>query len=183
MAERGTTVLSKIVLKSLGSPAAALSDENINQAKLGVIMGRATGIKTSKAADQMTIFKGLAGSFEAIPADEKRDITRSGVCFLGNAFDGDMIAAFEAEDAEGNSTAPDAINFAFEIWVQRAKNAAGYSWALKPLIKEAVAESDPLAEIRKQIAGAVTSAPAAPQLEAPAPTTPEATPAPVAAKK
>jgi len=178
MAERGTTVLSKIVLKSLGAPAAVLADENVNQAKLGTIFGKATSIKISKAPDQMTIFKGLSGTFEAIPADEKRDIVRSGVLFLGEAFDGDMIAALEAEDEEGNSTAPDAINFAFEIWVQRAKNAAGYSWALKPLMKQA--ESDPLAEIRKLVSGSVTQAPQAPQLEAP---TPEATPAPVAAKK
>lgn len=155
-ASREIEIKSKIVFKDLGEPAAVkMLKDGENTLLLGTIMGIARDIKISKAADGMTEFKGLKGEFEAIPADPERAVVRSGVTFLGDAFQSDIVALLEAEDG------PDNVAFGFEVYSVRAKNPAGYSWALKPLLKASAA--DPLAALRAEIASA--KAPA--QIEAP----------------
>ncbi len=139
----GTVIKSKIVFKDLGIPA-LVKDHDKNELLLGTIIGRADGIKESKAADQMTVFKGLKGTFEAVPADPAKDTIRSGVIFLGDAFQADILSLLETEGG------PDSVDFAFEIYAVKATNAAGYSWAMKPLLK--ASEADPLANIRALMA-------------------------------
>lgn len=143
-ATRSVEIKSKIVFKDLGEPAAVkLLKDGENKLLLGTIMGIARDIKISKAADGMTEFKGLKGEFEAVPADAERPTVKSGVTFLGDAFQADIVAMLEAEDG------PESVAFAFEVYAVKAKNPAGYSWALAPLLKAEA--SDPLAALRAEV--------------------------------
>lgn len=153
---RNVVVKSKIVAKDCGEPKKIVNlPETEKQMLLGTIIGTADGIKISKAADGMTEHKGLRGMFEATPADPEKDIVRSGVAFIGEAFQADIVKMLEDENG------PESVSFAFEVYVVRATNAAGYSWAYRPLLK--AEEADPLAALRSKIA----SQNAAPLLEAP----------------
>ena len=153
----GTVVKSKIVLKDAGAPAKVADVKDSDNLLLGTIIGSADGIKIAKGADQMTEFKGLKGTFECIPVDPERNTVRSGVLFLGEAFQADIVGLLEGENP------PSRVDFGFEVYSVKAKNPAGYSWALKPLIK-AEAATDPLELIKKQIAA---QNPAAAQIAAP----------------
>lgn len=150
----GTVVKSKLVFKDIGNPA-RVKDHNEETLMLGTIMGQADGIKIAKGADGMTEFKGLKGTFEGIPTDPERDTVRSGVAFLGDAFQSDIIALLESEDR------PELVAFAFEVYAVKAKNPAGYSWALKPLLTAKA--TDPLAELKAAIAAESKPAIAAPE--------------------
>lgn len=153
---RNTVVKSKVVAKDAGNPKKIVNlPENENQMLLGTVIGIADGIKISKAADGMTEHKGLKGQFEVTPADPAADIVRSGVAFLGESFQADIVKLLEDENG------PDSVSFGFEIYVVRATNAAGYSWAYRPLM--AASEADPLAALRNQIIK-----PAVAQIAAPA---------------
>lgn len=137
----GTVVKSKVVLKDLGEPAAVkLLPEGQDKFMLGTIVGIADRIKLAKLPDGVTTTEGLKGTFEAVPADPAKDTVRSGVCFLGEAFQADILALLKQEDG------PDSVSFAYEVWVVKAKNPAGYQWALAPLMK--AEEADPLAAMR-----------------------------------
>jgi hypothetical protein len=139
-----TQIKPKLVFKDLGEPAAVkLLPEGQTRLLLGTIVGIADGIKIAKGADGISEFKGLKGTFEGVPADTSKPITKSGVAFLGDAFQADIVALLEDEKG------PDSVSFAYEVWVIRATNAAGYSWALVP--KMQAAPNDPLAEMRKLV--------------------------------
>lgn len=150
------TIKSKLVFKDLGEPAAVkLLPEGQTKILLGTIVGIADGIKVSKGADGITEFRGLKGTFEGVPADPKRDTVKSGVAFLGDAFQADIIALLDEKDG------PESVSFAYEVWVVKAPNAAGYSWALAP--KMPAAANDPLSEMRKLVTQAPAPAIAAPE--------------------
>lgn len=152
---RAIVVKSKVVAKDAGNPKKIVNlPEGENQMLLGTVIGIADGIKISKAADGMTEHKGLKGQFEVTPADATLDVVRSGVAFLGESFQADIVKLLEAEDG------PDSVSFGFEIYVVKATNAAGYSWAYRPLM--AASEADPLAALRNQLIK-----PSAPALAAP----------------
>jgi len=148
-----TTVKSKVVFKDLGDPAKVKDVKDAEQLLLGTIIGSATGIKLSKGADGITEFKGLKGTFEATPSDPERDIIRSGVAFLGDAFQADIVALLESDNP------PESVAFAFEVYSVKATNAAKYSWALRPMISASA--NDPLAAIKAQMLEAQKTAQAA----------------------
>lgn len=148
-----TTIKSKLVFKDLGEPALVKAlPEGQDKMLLGSIIGIADGIKLAKGPDGVSQFEGLKGTFEGVPADPKRDTVRSGVAFLGDAFQADILALLKDENG------PETVSFAYEVWVVKAKNPAGYSWALAP--KMPAAEADPLSSMR-----ALVHQPGIPQVE------------------
>lgn len=142
---------------------------------LGALVGHATGEvrRKSPAGDQE--FTGLSGSFEVHrkmldgTLDEENS-SASGVCFIPEAFQNPILDALaDKVDGNGKVTQPgaDAVNFAFEVGIQKAGNAAGYEWVLQPLVEAAPDQHDPLAELRKALPAVYTQkALAAPEANA-----------------
>lgn len=145
-----TKLLGKITLTTFNPKRFLAEPETVNEMLLGAIVGIANGIKTGNDP-QGNEFVGLKGDFEAqiVGADEE---TRSGVCFMPDAFQGPIINMLSDEvNAQGEVTreAEKSVAFGFQVYVIRAKNAAGYSWQLRPVT--APAANDPLAELRKLV--------------------------------
>lgn len=135
----GTMLKNKVVLKDVGNPkAVTMLPDGQTKLLLGTIIGIASGTVERKAADGLTTFTGLKGSFEAVPANADNDTVQGGVCFLPESFQG-PIEDMLADDA-------DSVKFAFEVYAVKADNPQGYSWAMQPLTE--AAQNDPLAELR-----------------------------------
>ncbi len=141
---------------------------------LGRLVGTGNGVKNAVAQDGVTPMYGLKGTFGAEYTAEGREDETSGVLFLPEAYMGPMLDMFEDKtDAAGvvTSEAVKSLDFAFDIFVIKANNPAGYSWSLRPLLEASA--SDPLAAIRARIGSALPKlalaapAPAAAQIAAP----------------
>jgi hypothetical protein len=160
--------ISKITLTSF-EPNRALGIENFATAgfvQLGALLGHVTGTVQRRSPDGDQVFTGLSGSIEMRrlkldgSPDEENSAT-SGVMFIPEAFQNPIIDALtDIVDADGKVTKPgaEAVNFAFIIGVQKAGNAAGYEWVLKPLIEASPDAYDPLAELRKALPPVFTPA-------------------------
>lgn len=140
----GIQIKNKLVFKDLGNPK-TVDFEKLGTDKflLGTIVGIATATVTKKAADGLSEFTGLKGNFEGIPADPTRDTIQSGVAFLGEAFQSPIEALLNGDE---NNDPVESVKMAFELYVTKAANPQGYSWALKPLTE--ATPNDPLAELR-----------------------------------
>lgn len=140
---------NKLVLKDVasGNPKKimALLDEKENSVTVGTIIGIASGIKHGKQADGVTPIKGLSGNFEGTPADPEHDTVQSGVCYLPEAFMNPIFDILE-DDEQGGP-----VQFAAEVILVRAENAAGYSWALRPAGDMHAKQNDPLASLRSAL--------------------------------
>lgn len=124
---------------------------------LGRIYGTAVGVKKSIGADGVTETFGAKGNFEVLfaPGSDGAEVEAlsSGVCYLPEAFMDPILDMFDdITDADGVVTRPaaKAVDFAFDVAIIKAGNAAKYSWQLRPLL--APAKNDPLAAVRAAIA-------------------------------
>lgn len=143
---------TKVVLADLANPkrvSGAWPDNAPADHKelIGTIIGIASAVKTATAMgkDGLTpqTFEGLSGTFEAIPADAKKETISSGVCYLPEAFQGPLIKALEAAEEKGESLN---IRLAAEVYVAKATNPQGYTWMLRPIAQPEA--HDPLASVR-----------------------------------
>lgn len=147
--KRPIEVITYLRPKSLANPGAALADENgPSRVIVGTVVGYATGIRNSKVTDTETgeerRMKSILGSFEGIPADEKKPIYRSGSLQFPTALTADLVAALE-KDADAGVI----MIVSFDVGVMRQKNAAGYSWFIQH--KQEVAADDPLLKLRENV--------------------------------
>jgi hypothetical protein len=152
-------VKSSINPKSMGDPlklAVNLAHDG-EKALLGTIIGIAQG--TVKRNDQKTgmPYFGLAGAFTAIPADTEREEVRSVICYLPDAVHAAIVATLERAHQK-DPTAH--VRFAMEAAVVKG-GTAGFTWEYKPIFEGGVGVMvDPLADIRKAIAGGAKALPA-----------------------
>jgi hypothetical protein len=144
-----TVTRSKLAAKDMGDPKTTLGTKD--KAVLGTIIGYATDVSRRKDPSGEKEFLGLAGSFEAIPADPKMDTVQSGICYLPGGMDGPMIAALQETDDKGKRKNP-SVEFAIEISVIKAKNPQGYSWEARPVVP-VKSSGDVLDNIRQQLKG------------------------------
>lgn len=116
---------------------------------LFTVLGVAHGIKTGTT--DKGEFTAFLGSFEATNSKTGERFA-AGKCFLPGIVTEMLVSALaqtQAVDA-GNS-----LRFALEIGVKpEEKNAYGYVYTVKPLVK--LAANDALADLRAEIAGALT---------------------------
>lgn len=147
-----TKVLTKLTLTNFNPKLFFAQPEGTQELLLGRIVGTANGVKNALAQDGVTPMYGLKGSFGAEYTAEGKEDEASGVCFLPEAYMGPMLSLFEDEtDGNGEVTraAVKSLDFAYDVFVIKANNPAGYSWSLRPLIEASA--SDPLAAIRARI--------------------------------
>lgn len=160
--QRPVEMKTAIKASSVGSPMVALADENVNRMLLGRVIGYAFTVSTAQIEDrlsgEMKTLKSLKGSFEAIPYDVNKPIVRSAKLQLP-----EHILAGVIDYMEGSGETGEVISVGFELGVERAKNAAGYSWFARPLID--LGTADPLLKLRGELAGPA-GAPALPAGEA-----------------
>lgn len=181
-----TKALTKITLTNFNPKrlfSAIEADKAVQEMYLGRLIGNANGVKNALAQDGVTPMYGAKGSFAATYTGmeksgakdaegkelfQQREDEQSGVLFLPEAFMGPMLDLFEDEtDGNGLVTreAVKSIDVAYDVFVIKAENPAGYSWSLRPLIQPTA--SDPLAAIRLRLpAFNMTGALPAPETQA-----------------
>lgn len=157
----GITEISKITLSDFRPKRIGGEGAEVHKLLLGYLVGRGTGIVEATSADKEETFKGMRGTFEARITDAKLrdgdgnpvviDVLRSGKAFLSSPF-GDMFIeelSDKVDDKTGEIVGRGAVSieFAYAVYVQRAGNPNGYSWALEPLM-EMQAEQDPLNKLK-----------------------------------
>ncbi len=143
-------VKSKIVPgKDLGEPSAVklLQGDNA-ELMMGTVFGIVSGIIQRKMPTG-EVYEGLKGTFQAVPADPKRDTITSGVCYLPSGFYELIADPFKALQAEDETAT---LKFGFEVSAVKANNPAGYSWKYQPLVEPS--KDDPLATFRAELSQA-----------------------------
>ena len=154
---------SKTIVKAsnLGHPMKHLSDETVNKMIVGRIIGYATAVSTNNVEDKETGIKkpvkSLMGSFKSLPLDEAMNCVTSSRLGLPTHIMQPIIDVLEHPDNKGTGLI---VEIAFDIGVERAKNAAGYSWYSVNLNSEANAASDPLMMLEKRLSALVEQKPA-----------------------
>ncbi len=142
-------IVSKLRAKNLGNPkvAAGFSDEEMGAGKvhvLGVIMGKASGVKAHKnPKDETQVDYSLVGFFEGIPDDKQRPRLQSGICWLPGGIH-EMVREQVESAAEGQ-----VVEFAFKIGTRRSTNQAGYEYVTEPMGE--ATKADPLADLRERL--------------------------------
>jgi hypothetical protein len=158
-----TEIVGKLSPAALGVPQAALSDDTVNKATMGQIFGQITGIVRRTKKDDVTgetqKLRGFRGSFIAIPNDTKRPEKRSSVLYLPEGLAGGLLDRFDAADSDGEVIS---ANVALELFVERAKNPAGYSWGGRSMLPDDGVNEDPAAEVMRLAGVAPRAAIAAP---------------------
>lgn len=153
-----TEIVGKLAPAALGVPQAALADESVNKATMGKIIGQITGMVRRTKKDEMTgetsKLRGFRGSFLAIPADSKRPEKRSSILYMPEGLAGGLLDRFDQADQDGELIT---ANLAIELFVERAKNPAGYSWGGRSLLPDDGVNDDPVAAVMK-LAGLSTPA-------------------------
>lgn len=165
-----TKALTKITLTNFNPKrlfAAIDADKSTQELYLGRLIGNANGVKNALAQDGVTPMFGAKGMFAATYTgmektgekdDKGADIMRqredeqSGVLFLPEAYMGPMLDLFEDEvneDGEVTREKVKSIDVAYDVFVIKAENPAGYSWSLRPLFAPSAA--DPLEAIRLRL--------------------------------
>lgn len=151
MADRSIVMVSKLKPKSLGNPkvAAGFTEVEMGEKRthwLGVIIGRAAGVKEKKMPDDDTAtYQVLEGFFEGIPTDTTMPRLRSGLCFLPGGVH-ELICEQVASSENGA-----VVEFGLKIGTQRAGNKAGYEYVTERIGE--VKEADPLAELKGTMGG------------------------------
>lgn len=132
----GLSRVSKITLTNFNPKVLLAQPETVARMNVGTLIGRASGFVSRKSPDGSQTFTGLAGTFEAYFTDKSTDPIASGVCFLPDAFQKPLLDILSDEvdnDGAVKREAAEAVQFAFNIIVKRAKNPQGYEWLLEPL--------------------------------------------------
>lgn len=165
-----STFISKITIKAIGANAklGAVAQPGV-RVHIADILGIATGTKV-KEQPNGDIFTAITGQFEAVNV-ETGEVFSSGVLYLPGGIQESLESALvetprmvEKDGKKVQATkdvkndkgvvigqeevwdAPKPVQFKMQVYVQRADNPAGYSYALKNLAE--VAEADPLAHLR-----------------------------------
>lgn len=130
----------KLTLADIGAPALILAQPPDQPTFfLGTLIGIASGFLERSSADKTETFEGLTGQFRSVPANPVLDELESGILWIPTAFHN--LIADKLRDAKTKDPAA-TISFAFEVTTVRAKNPAGYSWDLRPLMDDVA--SNPL---------------------------------------
>lgn len=126
--ERATSQKAKLVIKDLGNPKKVDPDKhnNANPLFLGVIKGKAFGIKT-KVDAKGEAFEALQGYFIGEPADPSADVVASGMCYLPGGFHEIIV-----EQLRGAANTE--VQFAYGVYVVPANNPIGYSYLFRPVL-------------------------------------------------
>jgi hypothetical protein len=150
-----TKILTKLTLTNFNPKLFFGQPEGTQELYLGRLIGTGNGVKNAVAQDGVTPMYGLKGTFGAEYSTD-REAESSGVLFLPEAYMGPMLDLFEDKtnaSGEVEREAVKSLDFAYDVFVIKAANPAGYSWSLRPLLE--VAASDPLEAIRARIAAPV----------------------------
>lgn len=175
---------SKITLTDFNPKRIASEPPETRFLALGVLIGRGVDIVKRQSPDKNETFTGLRGDFEAYfnsytSSDGKiiaPDPWKSSVLFMDMTFLQPIIdIVSDKVDEETDKIlerGAEAVNFAFDIGVQRAGNPQGYEWVLRALNDrpESERQTDKLAQMRKLLGNSKMPVIAA---LAPPPATPE----------
>lgn len=161
---KNQTLKSKITLTNFRPARLLALPEDQFRLMLGTLVGRATGVVQRKSTDDEQVFEGLGGMFMAVV--DKDEPIRSGVLFMPDSFIQPLIAMLsdEVNKKSGEVIRPgaDAVEFAYNVWAVRSKNAVGREWELEAIMDPKAEEPvDPLANLTARLAPAVV----VPQIE------------------
>lgn len=148
----GLDMRSKMTVSDLRDPKMIINlPKEEHQMECGSIFGRITKIIERESPDKSQKFIGFGGMFEGHPkvyADDKnpRKPMASGVLFAPPAIHEFLF------DAAKDLARGEHIDFAFDVFVERAGNPQGYSWMIRPLMEMKKPDAtDPLAALRAMV--------------------------------
>lgn len=152
---KNQTLKSKITLTNFRPARLLALPEDQFRLMLGTLVGRATGVVQRKSPEGEQVFEGLGGMFMA--QVDKDEPIRSGVLFMPDSFVQPLIAMLSDEvdktTGEVVRKGADAVEFAYNVWAIRAKNAVGREWELEAIMDPQAEEpTDPLANLTKRLA-------------------------------
>lgn len=148
--DQGPTILTKMSIGTMGAPGKKLlgQSDDVKSLHVARIYGLAQGLKTKENKNTGDVYVSIIGSFEGINV-ETGEVFQSAVLYLPAGIHEMLEAPLRVKDAKP-------IEFALDIAAVRATNAAGYSYAAKPVIKPQ--QNDALSALRN----ALSDAPALP---------------------
>ena len=152
---KNQTLKSKITLTNFRPARLLALPEDVFRLNLGTLVGRATGVVQRKSPEGEQVFEGLGGMFMA--QVDKDEPIRSGVLFMPDSFIQPLIVMLSDEvdkdTGEVKRKGADAVEFAYNVWAVRAKNAAGREWELEAIMDPKAEEPvDPLAALTARLA-------------------------------
>ncbi len=118
-----------------------------------VLLGRIGGIANAEAArktdpqDDEKVSLGLRGTFRAVPNNDDLEIVNSGTCYLRDEVHGIVAAALRDRANGANEGGAETVGFAFDVFVMKAGNKAGFTYEHQPVGEKPVDAIDPLAMI------------------------------------
>lgn len=125
---------SKLTLANMGMPA-LVNDATKRDAQgryyVGRIVGRVDSLCERTSPKDQTKFEGLEGNFIFIPSEPGREELESGVMFIPDAFHNLIAEQFREAIAKDAGAS---IEFVLNVYSIQAKNPAGYSWVMKPVV-------------------------------------------------
>lgn len=148
---------SKVTLTDFNPSQIKARGDDVQRLKLGILIGRGVSIVKRKSPDGQQEFIGLGGAFEAYfeptPDGYQKPPVASSVLFAPDWFQSPILALLsdvtDKKTGEVVTEGAEAVNFAHEIWVTRAKNPQGYEWTIQPLNDPAPDTRDPLEDMRQ----------------------------------
>lgn len=152
---KNQTLKSKITLTNFRPARLLALPETETRLMLGTLVGRATGVVRRKSPEGEQVFEGLGGMFMA--QVDKDEPIRSGVLFMPDAFINPLLEMISDEvdkkTGEVIKQGAEAVEFAYNVWAVRAKNAVGREWELEAIMDPQAEEPmDPLANLTKRLA-------------------------------
>jgi hypothetical protein len=149
-AKRGVEFKSSLKLQDVANVKKVLSSfaENETSRIVGHIHGFCNDTVQRSSPDGMTKYEGMVGQFEAIPSDLEMKAIRSGICYLGNTFQGSITKILKEQagaDGKGQVTG---VSFVYEVAI--FKTDAGPEWRMRHIGEPE--GLDPLAATRERIA-------------------------------
>lgn len=138
----GPMILTKMSVATMGCAGKKLlgQADSVNTLVLARIYGVANAIKAKENKQTGEVHIAIIGTFEGI-AVETGEVFRSAVLYLPSG----IHEMLEAPLRDGAT----AIEFGFDIAAVRANNAAGYSYAAKPIVKPQ--DNDALSGLRSSL--------------------------------
>lgn len=167
-----TSIVGKVAVAQFQPKRVGALGDKFTRVQVGTFIGRATDILVRTLPDT-SVVEGLKGDFELsrcnIETGEVEAVFRSGVAYLPPGVDEMIKGPVSERDANGKRV-NESVAFAFNVFLMKAANPAGYSWEFVPVVQQV--NDDPLAALRGQIAAkkeaaaAITDQSAAPAAKA-----------------
>lgn len=144
---------SKMAFKDLREPALIKSlAPDVREMRAGRLIGRVSSLFSRTRPDSEETYTGFKGQFYAEPAQHDGDKYikepfRASTLYCPDCLHEVLVAGLQDAEKAGGTY----LEFAVDVYVQRANNPVGYQWFIRFL--QEPSKDDPLAQLAARING------------------------------